>query len=69
MIENSHNTTLTFLFGAVLTVDFKYWAVLTENLGRFGLGPFSIRAVLTGISVCALMQFVSSSIRSKYPKS
>ena len=39
MIENSHNSTLTFLFGAVLTNDFKYWAVLTENWGRFGLGP------------------------------
>jgi len=40
MIENSHNTTLTFLFGAVLTDDFKYWAVLTENMGRFGLNGY-----------------------------
>ena len=39
MIENSHNSTLTFLFGAVLTDDFKYWAVLTKKLGRFELGP------------------------------
>jgi len=45
--ENSQNTTLTFLFGAVLTDDFLYGAVLTENWGRFirkwgrfGLGPF-----------------------------
>ena len=47
-MENSQNTTLTFLFGAVLTDDFWYGAVLTENWGRFGLGPFSIGAVLTG---------------------
>jgi len=43
-------------------------------LGRFNrikavldCGPFSIRAVLTGIPVCTLEQFVSSSIRSKIP--
>jgi len=54
-MENSQNTTLTSLFGAVLTDDFLYGAVLTENWGRFnrkwgrfGLGPFSIGAVLTG---------------------
>ena len=46
LIENSHNTTLTFLFGAVLTDNFLLWgifdrrffyygAVLTENSGRF----------------------------------
>jgi len=52
--ENSQNTTLTFLFGAVLTDDFLYVAVLTENWGRFnrkwgrfGLEPFSTGAVLT----------------------
>jgi len=54
LIENSHNTTLTFLFGAVLT----------ENWGRF---PFSIGAVLTGNPVCALAQFVSSSISQSIP--
>jgi len=53
--EISQNTTLTFLFGAVLTDDFLYGAVLTENWGRFnrkwgrfGLWPFSTGAVLTG---------------------
>ena len=47
-IENSLNTTLNFLFGAVLTDSFYFYgAVLTENWGRFdrkwgrfGLGPF-----------------------------
>jgi len=39
LIENSHNTTLSFLFGGVLTDEFSYGAVLTENKGRFGLGP------------------------------
>jgi len=43
----SQNTTLTDLVGAVLTDDFLYGAVLTENWdrfnrkwGRFQLGPF-----------------------------
>ena len=54
-MKNSQNTTLSFLFGAVLTDDFLYGAVLTENWGRFnrkwgrfGLGPFSTGALLTG---------------------
>ena len=31
LIENTHNTTLSFLFGGVLTDEFSYGAVLTEN--------------------------------------
>jgi len=43
--ENSQNTTMTFLFGAVLTEN---WGRFNRKWGRFGLGLFSTGAVLTG---------------------
>jgi len=57
LIENSHNTTLTFLFGAVLTDVFLYGSVLTEigavfsengavlDWGHFRLGPFRLATI------------------------
>jgi len=42
LIENSHtcNTTLTFLFGAVLTDDFLIWDRFNRKLGPFWTGVF-----------------------------
>ena len=37
-IENSHNTTLTFLFGAVLTDDFLIWSHFNRKLWPFWTG-------------------------------
>ena len=62
LIKNSHFTTLTFLFGAVLTDDCLIWGRFNKkigavlNWGRFRLGPILVATLFAHLGSSYLVR-------------